>query len=109
MQKICIVLISYFFLDQPNKPYLEVLTSYPDDVIVIGGKVRFHCKNWTKAETFYLTKDQNDIRSQNNSEFSIVDLKLSDSGLYSCRYSWNNVFSEPSEHKDIYVHGKMII
>ncbi|XP_077313671.1 immunoglobulin superfamily member 1-like isoform X2 [Lithobates pipiens] len=94
-------------VDQLSKPYLEVTTTYSDDAIVIGGMVRFHCKNWTKAETFYLTKDQNEnTRSQKNSEFVVEDLKISDSGLYSCKYSSNNVFSEPSEPQYIYVNDK---
>lgn len=93
-------------VDQLNKPYLEVITSYPD-TIVIGGTVQFHCKNFTKADKFNLIKDQNvNRRSQTNAEFTVAGLKSSDSGLYTCSHSLNDVSSEPSEPQDIYVKDK---
>ncbi|XP_018430087.1 PREDICTED: immunoglobulin superfamily member 1-like [Nanorana parkeri] len=98
----------FTWFDLLNKPILEVFSSDPNDVIIIGDTIWFHCKNATNAHKFYLTNDQDNstTRQQETSEFAIADLSISNSGKYTCKYSRNTDISEPSEPKFIYVKDK---
>ncbi|KAM5132044.1 leukocyte immunoglobulin-like receptor subfamily A member 4 [Mantella aurantiaca] len=104
----CILLMkenSAVYLDEP---VLEVLTNDSNNIIMIGDTVHFHCKNLAYAQKFYLTKDQNNStrKEQITSEFAIENVESSDSGLYTCSYSHNAHYSEPSEPVYIFVKDK---
>ncbi|XP_075046581.1 immunoglobulin superfamily member 1-like isoform X2 [Mixophyes fleayi] len=87
-----------------HKPSLEVLINDADDEITIGDTIRFNCTNSTNAQKFFLTKRQSNVtREQINSMFTITNVNIEDSGMYTCKYSWNSEVSEPSDPVDIYV------
>ncbi|XP_066463885.1 immunoglobulin superfamily member 1-like [Eleutherodactylus coqui] len=88
-----------------RKPTLEIETDDPNDVIMNGSTVHFNCRNSSAAQRFYWTKKGNNdsIADQRTPEFTIRNVKPSDSGLYSCHYRKNSKYSEHSDPVYLYV------